>query len=83
MVSGELDSADLDFGAFLDFENENDGIAGSDALVLRRDLGKLAAMLAQQLFQDDFGFFDFRGIELAFDAQTDLALLEAVENVRL
>src|SRR5439155_13592779 len=27
-------------------------------------------------------FLDFRGIELAFHAQTDLALLEAVENIR-
>ena len=39
-------------------------------------------MLAQQFLQRDFCFFDFRGIELAFDAQTDFAFLEAVENVR-
>src|SRR5260370_56544 len=36
VVAGELDFADLDLGAFLDLENENDGVAGSDALVLRR-----------------------------------------------
>src|SRR5207249_10028452 len=37
MVSLEFDFADLDFRAFLDLENENDGVAGSDALVLRSD----------------------------------------------
>src|SRR5207245_5155659 len=66
----------------LDLENENDGVAGSDALVLRSDFGKLVAVLPQQLFQHDFRFFDFRGIELAFDAEADFAFLETVENVR-
>src|SRR5438132_10455933 len=48
VISGELDFADLDLGTFLDLENENDGVAGSDALVLRSDFGKLAAVLAEQ-----------------------------------
>jgi hypothetical protein len=68
MIALELDSADLDLGTFLDFENKNDGVAGSDALVLRRDLRELTAMLSEKLFQHHFGFLDFRGIELAFDA---------------
>src|SRR5467141_386428 len=83
VVAGELDSADLDLGAFLDFENENDGVAGSDAFVHRRDFGKLAAVFAQQFLQHDFRFLDFSGIELAFDAETDFAFLEAIENIRL
>ena len=46
-----------------------------------RHLGKLAAVLAEQLLQDDFGLLDARGIELALDGQTYLALFEAVEDV--
>src|SRR5207248_9536195 len=82
MIPHELDFANLDFGAFLDFEHQNDRIAGSNALVLRGNLGELAAMLSQKLFQNNFGFLDFRGVKLAFHAQADLALLEAVEDVR-
>src|SRR5437899_3974743 len=82
VVSLEFDFADLDFRAFLDLENENDGVAGSDALVLRSDFRELPAVLGQQFLQHDFRFLDFGGIELAFDAQTDFALLEAGEDVR-
>ncbi len=82
MISGEFDPANLDLGAFLDLENENDGVTGSNALVLRSDFRELVAVLPKQFFQDDFRFFDFRGVELAFDAQADLAFLETVENVR-
>ncbi len=82
VVSGEFDFADFDLRAFLDLENENDGVAGSYALVLRSDFRELAAVLAQQFLQHDFRFLDFRWIELAFDAETDLAFLEPVENVR-
>src|SRR5205807_4697322 len=81
VVSLEFDFADLDFRAFLDLENENDGVAGSDALVLRSDFRELPAVLGQQFLQHDFRFLDFGGIELAFDAQTDFAFLEAVEDV--
>ena len=48
MIAGELDMADLDLGAFFNFENENDGVAGSDSLVLRSDFGELPAVLAEQ-----------------------------------
>ena len=82
VVSCELNFPDLDLRAFLDLKNQNDGVAGSDALVLWGDFRELAAVLAQQFLQHDFGFLDFRGIELAFDAQTDLAFLESVQNVR-
>src|SRR6266436_6612890 len=82
VISGELDSADLDLGPFFDFENKNDGVAGGDALILRADFGELAAVFGEELLQDHLGFFYFCRIELAFDAQTDLAFLEAIENVR-
>src|SRR6059036_608289 len=71
----------FDLGAFLDFENENDGVAGSDALVLRSDFSELPAMLGQQLLQHDFRFLDLGGIKLAFNTETDFAFLEAIENV--
>src|SRR5689334_17386745 len=83
MIALELDFADFDLGPFLNFENKNDGVAGGDALVLRGDFGKLAAVFPEKLFQHYFRFFDFRGIKLAFHAQTDYAFFEAVKNVGL
>ena len=67
------DVADFDLRAFVDFEDENDGVAGGDALVLRRDFGELAAVLAEEFLEDDFGFLDARGVEAAFDGQADFA----------
>src|SRR5262249_17982219 len=81
MIAGELDLADLDFWPLDNLKNENDGVARSDALVLRRDLGELAPMLAEQLLQHHFGFLDLGRIEWAFNAQSDLSFLEAIENV--
>src|SRR6266436_1138701 len=83
VIAGEFNLADLYLGTFVDFENEDDRVAGGDALVLRRDFGKLAAVLAQQFLQDDFRFLDARGVELAFDSEADLALFKTIENVRL
>src|SRR5260370_29065135 len=40
-------------------------------------------MFTQQLLEDHLRFLNARGIELAFDRQANLGLLEAVENVRL
>src|SRR2546430_290954 len=81
VVALEFNLSDFDLGAFLDFENENDGVAGSDALVLRSDFSELPAMLGQQLLQHDFRFLDLGGIKLAFNTETDFAFLEAIENV--
>ena len=66
VIAGEADVADFNFGAFLNFEDENDGVAGGDALVLRRDVGELAAVLAEEFLEDDFGFLDARGVEAGF-----------------
>ncbi len=81
VIAGELNVADLDLGAFFDFEHQDDGVTGGDAFVLGRDFRELAAMLTQQILQHHFRFLDSRGIELALDRQTDLAFLEAVEDV--
>src|SRR6266436_5760324 len=47
VVPLEFYLADLDLRAFLNLENENDGVAGSNALVLRGDFRELTAVLAQ------------------------------------
>src|SRR5882724_7547316 len=82
MVAGEFDLSDLDLWAFFHFENQNDGVARCDALVLRRNFRKLTAVFAEQFLDDDFGLLDFCGIKLAFNGQTDLTFLEAIENIR-
>src|SRR6202044_2717494 len=46
VVADKLDPADFNFGAFVNFEDEDDGVAGGDAFVLRSDFGELAAVLA-------------------------------------
>src|SRR5260370_14406986 len=81
VVPRELDAADLDLRPFLNFKNQDNGVARRDALVFRRNLGKLAAVLAQQFLQNYFRLLDPRGIKLAFHREADLALLEAVKNV--
>src|SRR6266852_3027862 len=83
MITGELDLADLDLWTFFDFENENDRVARSDALILRSDLCKLPAVLSKQFLDNHFRLLDFSGVELAFDGKTDFAFLEAIENVGL
>ena len=40
-------------------------------------------MFPEQVGQDDLGFLDLCGVELALDGEANLALLEAVENVGL
>ncbi len=81
VIAGELDAPDLHLGPFLDFKDQDDGVAGGDALVLRRNFCELPAMFAEQLLEHDFGFFNARGVKLTFHGEADLALLEAVENV--
>src|SRR6267142_1452914 len=81
VIPGKFDLADLYLRPFFHFENQDDGIAGGNALVLRRNFGELASMLAEQFLQDNFGLLDAGGIELAFHGEADLALFEAIENV--
>src|SRR4029077_15941107 len=73
--------ADLHFGAFIDVEGELYGVRAGEPFEGRFDAGVLAAVLGQQLFLDDFPLFDFRGIELALNRESNLAVLEAVQDV--
>src|SRR5215831_7425913 len=81
MIALKLDFADLDLWPLLDLEHQNDSVARSDALILGRDLRELTAVLSKKLFDNHLGFLNLCGIKLAFHAQTDFALLQAVENV--
>src|SRR5437773_1324546 len=83
MISAEFDFADFDLRPLFDFEDQNDGVARLDPLVLRRNLGELTPVFPEQVGQDDLGFLDLCGVELALDGEANLALLEAVENVGL
>src|SRR5882762_6266984 len=47
VIAFEFDLADLYLGSFFNFENQDDCVAGGDALVLRRDFSKLASMLTK------------------------------------
>ena len=49
VVSSEFDFANLDLRAFLDLENENDGVARGNTLVLRSDFRELPSVLAEVL----------------------------------
>ena len=75
------DLADLHFGAFVDVESKLHRVCAGDSFIGGLDGGELAAMLGKQLLQDDFGFLDPCGIELAFDRQADFAVLEPVQDV--
>src|SRR5579859_2318357 len=82
VVPYKLDRADFNLGAFVNLEDQNHSIAGGDAFVLRSHFRELAAVLSEQFLEYDFGPLDFCGIEWAFHGETDLALFEAVENIR-
>src|SRR5260370_11469507 len=81
VVAGKFDFADFDLRSFIDFEDQNYRVAGSDAFVLRTDFRKLPTVFAQQFLDHHFRFFDFGGIELAFHAEADFAFLEAIKNI--
>ena len=66
-VPNNCDRAHLDFGPFIDVENQFDGVGGRDALVGGLYGGKLAPVLGQQFLDHHFRALDFGGIELAFD----------------
>src|SRR5438552_13158238 len=81
MVAGELDLTDFYLRSFFNLENQNNGGARSNALILRRNFRKLTAVFAQQFLDHHFSLFNLCGIKLALDRQADFALLESSENV--
>ena len=80
-VSRDDNFADLHLGAFIDVERELYGVRAGEPFKGGLDGGELAAVLGEQLFQNDFRFLDFRGIELAFNREADFAVLEPVQDV--
>ena len=76
VIAGEANVADFNFGAFLNLEDEDDGVAGRDAFIFRRDFGELVAMFAQQFFQNDFSFFDAGRDRTAFYREADFRSLK-------
>src|ERR1700730_524782 len=83
MVSCETNSPDFDFRSFLNLENEDDGVARSDALILWCYAAKLPPVFAEKLLEYRFCFLDPGGIKLTFHRETNFALAKPVEYVRL
>ena len=75
------DASDFHLRAFINIEDQFDGVGGGDALVRGLYRGELAAVRGQQAFEHDFSALDFRRIELAFHGEPDFLLLERVQNV--
>ncbi len=82
VVALESDPADFHCRAFLDVEGQGDP-GGRDGLDFGGDARELVAVLAEQLFQDDFGTLDLGGVVLAFNRDGNLRLLEALEHIGL
>ena len=79
-VAPEADLPNLDFGPLLDDESNAHG-GGRNRADFGADGGELAPVLGEQLFEDNFGLLDLRGIVLVLNREPDFALLEAVEHV--
>ena len=74
--------ADFHLRPFVDIEDELHGVRGRDPLVGRLHRGELPAVLREQFLDHHLGALDFRGIELAFDREPDLFVLERIQDVR-
>src|SRR5208283_1634425 len=79
-IAPEADAPHLDLRPLLDDESDGDGIRRNVAL-FGADSGELTTVLGEQLLQHNLGLLDFCGIVLAFNRESDLALLEPVEHV--
>ena len=71
---------DFDGRAFLDIEGDGDG-GGRNLFDFRFDDGKLVAMLAQQLAQNDFRVLDAGGVILALNGDAGFFLLESLGDI--
>ena len=79
-VAFEADFSHFYLRAFMDDEEDADG-GGGNGMDFGADGGELAAVFSQQFFDGDFGFLDFGGVVLVFNAEADFAVLEAVEDI--
>ncbi len=80
-VSRDHNFADLHLGSFVDVERKRYGVRARQSFVGGLDGGELAAVLGQQLLNNHFRLLDFCRIELAFNREADLAVLEPVQDV--
>ena len=76
----EANLSHFHLGAFADHKGQAHRSRG-DGTNLAPDSRKLAAVLSQQLLQGDFRLLDLGGIVLALHRESDLALLETIEDV--
>ena len=81
MIALEGDHSDLDLGSFVNGEDELDGVGRGNFLVGRLDHGELVPVQGLKFLDHDFRLLDLGGIELAFDREAHLAILERIENV--
>src|SRR5438445_94441 len=81
VIALEGNGSDLHLGALVNRENELDGVGGGKRLVGRLYHRELVAVLRLEVLDGHFGFFDFRGVELALDGEAYFAILEAIEDV--
>ena len=80
LIAGELDLADFDRRAFLDVEVDLHR-GGRNGLDVGLDGGELMAVLGEQFREDVLRAHHLGGIVLALNGETDLLLLEAIEDV--
>ena len=80
LVADDLDFADLDFDAFVDLE-DNLHRGGRDLADLRRNGGELAAVFGLELLEHLDRARHAALFELLLDGESDVALLETVENI--
>ena len=80
LVSHKLDLADSNFGPFVDDEPDTDA-RGGDVFDLGVYRTQRLPVQIEQFLQCALGHPDFGGVILAVDSQSDLALLEVVQNI--
>ena len=80
LVTYESNLADFDFSSLPDHEGKADR-SRRNGTYLGANGGELTPVFRQQIFNRDFRFFHSSRVILAFDRQSDFALLKAIENV--
>jgi len=79
-IAPEADASNFNLGPFVDNKGDADG-SGRDGADFGANGGELTSVLGEQLFQRDLGLLDLRGVVLVLNRESDLALLEPVEDV--
>ena len=80
LIAPESNASNLDLGPLFDDEGDADR-RGRDGADFGANRGELTSVLGEQFFEHHFGSFDLGGIVLVLHRESDLALLETVEDV--